>query len=653
MAVSATFIADFTSFNDAVQKAELTLKSFQSGAAQVEKQLNRVGDSFSGRKVLQEATLAAKAIEDIGGASKLTAAEQSRVNATITEALEKYKALGMQAPQELIALQNATKAETTLLGELQGAIGPVGTALGIAFSVGSLVTGVKHLIDFGDELDNTSQKTGISVEALQALDRMSKQANTSLDAITSTINIMQARLGSGEANAAVRALGLDIDTLIAARPDEAFGMVAEALSGVSSQADKAHLAQQVLGRGWQEVGGLLVNGYREWQRESENTVGVIDQHQAAMLAHANDFKDKFTSSLKGLGAELIVGIGQTVGILQEMFTKGLDGAGLIKHDIMDIATAGMVAADQLGAANDKTIDHNAMVAASLQALRDDYYKPLTDALKDQIIQLQDYGASNTDITQLLGVTEGQIRRVNDEVRAGQAELKAWNEQQAKLAADGAAIWKQMMADNAALTKAAVAESEKRVNALSGEILKMYELKAAAESSLAATLQAASGSASAGGSFTGQQDAINADFDQRERDFKRILGSNAGESVKSDAQSAINALEAERAFKLSQLAIDAQKGGGASSAAGSIGGGSVGSGGGGSLGPSPGGIFAPNTSPLIRPDLIPVSGAGGFLGYQIQVNASGSFFDTPESINRLADRVGAAVTSRIAGRGGVF
>jgi hypothetical protein len=107
MAVTAKFQADFASFQQAVQKAELSLKSFETGAGKVEKALNKMGDSFSGTKTIQDANLMATAIDKIGGASKLTESEQRRVNASVTEALAKYKALGLEAPA---ALQNLAKA---------------------------------------------------------------------------------------------------------------------------------------------------------------------------------------------------------------------------------------------------------------------------------------------------------------------------------------------------------------------------------------------------------------------------------------------------------------------------------------------------------------------------------------------------------------
>ena len=86
MAIKAEFQADFSSFYDAVQQATVELRSFEAGAAKVEDQLTRMGNRFSGQKIIQDATLMAEAIERAGGVATLTEAELARVGRTANEA---------------------------------------------------------------------------------------------------------------------------------------------------------------------------------------------------------------------------------------------------------------------------------------------------------------------------------------------------------------------------------------------------------------------------------------------------------------------------------------------------------------------------------------------------------------------------------------
>lgn len=125
MAISAKFEADFRSFNDAVQGAEAKLRSFDDNSSKVTASLARMGNSFSGTKIISDATVMTKAISDAGGASTLTAREMAGVNTALNEAIEKYKALGGVAPKAMQDLADATKHVeppiTTMIGRLNAA----------------------------------------------------------------------------------------------------------------------------------------------------------------------------------------------------------------------------------------------------------------------------------------------------------------------------------------------------------------------------------------------------------------------------------------------------------------------------------------------------------------------------------------------------
>jgi hypothetical protein len=123
VAISGRFIADFESFYAACTKAEVSLRSFDSGAGKVETSLNKVSDSLSGRKIIQEASLAAEAVERMGGVSKLTQAELQQVGATATEAADKMRALGVDVPPKIQDLADSVK---NVSAESGGAVKNVG-----------------------------------------------------------------------------------------------------------------------------------------------------------------------------------------------------------------------------------------------------------------------------------------------------------------------------------------------------------------------------------------------------------------------------------------------------------------------------------------------------------------------------------------------
>lgn len=136
----------------AANLAELK-RNLSEGKNQVETTtaaMQRLSSSFQGDKIIQAAHNVTAAVNQIGGASKLTEAEQARVNRTVEAALEKYRALGTEAPRALQELAAATRsAEKPLIsmsGILQGVVAGASAAV-----TARLLSAGSALASFGAE----------------------------------------------------------------------------------------------------------------------------------------------------------------------------------------------------------------------------------------------------------------------------------------------------------------------------------------------------------------------------------------------------------------------------------------------------------------------------------------------------------------------
>jgi hypothetical protein len=107
MALSAQFVADFSSFSAAVDGATTKLISFEGDAEKVAASLGRMEKAYSGQAMIQNATMAVEAVERIGGASALTADELAKVGAQAAQAAEKMRAMGIDVPEKLQAYADA------------------------------------------------------------------------------------------------------------------------------------------------------------------------------------------------------------------------------------------------------------------------------------------------------------------------------------------------------------------------------------------------------------------------------------------------------------------------------------------------------------------------------------------------------------------
>lgn len=167
---------------------------------------------FGGGTALRSAEEYAAAVTRVGGASKLTANEQTQVNRVITEAVTKYKALGQEAPAHLLALQRATTQASVSAGTLTTGTIALGTALGgIAGSVVTaglqkLSSEFSRLLDVGLQVDKIEVAyTRLTSSVGQNGDAMLVAMRRGTSGLVENVNLMQA------ANKAIL-LGLPVTT---------------------------------------------------------------------------------------------------------------------------------------------------------------------------------------------------------------------------------------------------------------------------------------------------------------------------------------------------------------------------------------------------------------------------------------------------------
>ena len=327
MAVTATFKADFSSFTAAVEKAEVKLRSFETGASKVEKSLSRMTDSFSGRRVIQEATLTAKAIDDIGGVSKLTENELKRVSSQAQEAAAKLKAMGMDVPPGIQKIADATKNVDGAFGGLKGALGSVNGLLG-AFGVGLSVSAVvgfgKALLDDADALVKMSDKTGNSIQGLQRLQVAGDDAGNTIEEMSSAINQMQNRLVGGDASAtgALQKLRMSFADIKNLSPDQQFMAISDALRGVEDPAQQVAIAMDLFGKSGASVLPTLKRGFDDVR---DAAVGMSEDTAQALDKMGDDFQ-AFYRTTKGVAAGVAVELYRVVQDGLNPLTYGFNSA---------------------------------------------------------------------------------------------------------------------------------------------------------------------------------------------------------------------------------------------------------------------------------------------------------------------------------------
>jgi hypothetical protein len=308
MAVTARFQADFSGFLAAIDKAELALVDMSKGASKVESSLNRMVDNFSGRKLIQEASLMTIALEKSGGIATLTSKELEQVGNKANEAADKMKRLGLEVPAGLQKLADATRGASTAGVSLSNAFSVASSVLasfGVTLSIGAVVAFGKELFAAADALTKLHDKTGVSIEGLQKFQVAGDDAGNTLEEITAAIVKMEDKLVGGDQSAlgALRKLGLSFDDLKRLSPERQFIAISDALRQVQSPAEQVNIAIDLFGKTGATVLPTLKRGFDDLADSahgmSAETVRALDE--------AGDAFTRYWRIAKNIAAEAAAG----------------------------------------------------------------------------------------------------------------------------------------------------------------------------------------------------------------------------------------------------------------------------------------------------------------------------------------------------------
>ncbi|MGV3516159.1 hypothetical protein [Luteitalea sp.] len=109
MAVQATFTADLTNLREGLRTTVTEITGLKRTASQVNAELKKFGNDFSGANLVRRAESMAKAVTDIGGASKLTTSELRRADSVLAEYTAKMARLGREAPPNVAKLASEVR----------------------------------------------------------------------------------------------------------------------------------------------------------------------------------------------------------------------------------------------------------------------------------------------------------------------------------------------------------------------------------------------------------------------------------------------------------------------------------------------------------------------------------------------------------------
>lgn len=360
MALVGKFVADFGSFVDAVEKANVKLADFGKGASGVESKLNSMVDNFSGRKIIQEVTLMSAALEKSGGISTLTASELEKVGNKAAEASEKLKKLGIEVPPELSKITDeAKKASGAMEGfgsnlkieelitnpmgaaknsvvEFGAALGPAGVAAA-GFALGAVAIGAalfeltKTAAEAGGKLNDVGEVLGIAVPQVSRLSNAATVAGTDLTTMSNALFMLQKNMEENpdKFEKGLARLNIDVAEFKSLSPDQELLALSRALQAVDDPVQRNAAGFELMGRQFRDLAPALFKlddalmataDIQPWTDEQAKKAEAFDMQLQSIKIHAE-------SVGISLGRTLIEPLATLIGFFTSAAGKTLDLAG--------------------------------------------------------------------------------------------------------------------------------------------------------------------------------------------------------------------------------------------------------------------------------------------------------------------------------------
>ena len=246
-------------------------------------------------------------------------------------------------------------------------------AAGAAFAAtgAAIVKGVNDVSKYGDEIDKMSQKLGISTEAYQKWDYVLQISGTDMKSTamglkTLTNKLDDAKNGSSSAIEAFERIGLSLEDIQDMSQEEIFEATVRSLANMEEGADRAAVANDLLGKSGMQLAPLFNLTNEEIDELMQNTedLGMI-MSEDAVKASAN-YQDALTTLKGTLGGVKNSLLSELLPAFTNVINGGVELAGNLKNAFQDGGLLGALSflgetitsslADKFSAAKDAIVE---------------------------------------------------------------------------------------------------------------------------------------------------------------------------------------------------------------------------------------------------------------------------------------------------------
>jgi hypothetical protein len=231
--------------------------------------------------------------------------------AEVVSAFRTVRTEGQGAARDLKGAFAELRAEFESLGKYLVA------GFGIVAVAEHLRTLFKNSLDTAEGLNRLSRQTGLTTNAIQAFQRAaretgvgSEEANNALAKFTASFG--RAELGTGKANAALTAVGLNLKELQKLTPDQRLLAIAAALARTEEASKRSAVEMAIFSRGGTELDGALrklgEQGFAPFLARLQELGLYLDREALDRLLHLKEQLRDVGEVQQGLANQLLAGL---------------------------------------------------------------------------------------------------------------------------------------------------------------------------------------------------------------------------------------------------------------------------------------------------------------------------------------------------------
>lgn len=260
-------------------------------------------------------------------------------------ALEYAQFMGGLDKSEQAALAHAKRIQDTFDG-IKDKVFSVGTAvaggLAAAFTVSAFKSLISDSVAAGAALDDLAMQTGSTVEALSGLAEVGKFNDMGPEKIGAAMNMLTRNLAgateeSKGTGAALKALGLDMQSFRALKPEEQMQAVAKALDGVQDGASKSAVMMALYGK----EGANMLPFMKDLASVGELQARITTE-QAAAAAQLDDNWVRLTTTGSETAKEVAMGMVPALDDAVRAIMDVMSGTGGMRETLRGLVADGSI-----------------------------------------------------------------------------------------------------------------------------------------------------------------------------------------------------------------------------------------------------------------------------------------------------------------------